>query len=65
MNYLRCPRCGGFLIDAQERYWKWRRAFKDTLHCMNCGRNWVRKGNTHVLESFAYRISEYLERRKA
>lgn len=50
-SVVRCPRCGGFMCDASQWYYKWRYAYKNCLHCINCGRNWrvyLQKGKVEL-----------------
>lgn len=50
---MKCPACQSeWLIDAKEKYWKWRKAFNHTVHCMKCGRNWIVTVNK-TLEPYA------------
>jgi hypothetical protein len=62
---LHCPRCGGFLIDASERYVEYAIFYKGKKHCLICGRDWqiVRKDeNSYIMERFPY-VKEWEERK--
>jgi hypothetical protein len=39
------------MCDASQWYYKWRYAYKNCLHCINCGRNWrvyLQKGKVEL-----------------
>jgi len=55
---LRCPRCGGFLMESAKRYYDAAPLYKDKKFCINCGRNWrlVKNGkNKYAMELFPFR----------
>ena len=57
-----CPRCGGWLLRAEDWYYQWRFAFQGCLHCINCGRNWRNEGGK--LSPYERHILQEQERRE-